>query len=373
MKIIQITNYFPPHLGGIEKVSYDVSKALSLNHNVLNLCFNDNNSYIEEICDDNLVIRCGIVGKISSQQISFTFGKVLKKLIDEFKPDVIHFHYPNPLQAYYLLKILKKNENIKLIVHHHLDITKQKILKHLFTNQTKKLLDKAVKVIATSPNYVEGSEFLTTVKDKVKIIPNTFDNELLTPSDKALSLSQDIKEKYKEKYIVFFVGRHVLYKGLIYLLKASKFLTDKYQIIIAGSGPLTKELEKYSNPIIEFVGRIDDDTKLAYLLACDCFAFPSITKNEAFGIALLEAMVVKKPAVTFRVNGSGISYVCPKGICGLEARLYDYRELASNIVRICEDKDLSLTLGENAYNRALRLFSIENFNDLLLRLYKDEI
>lgn len=373
MKIIQITNYFPPKLGGIEKVSYDVSNILSTEHNIINICFNDSNNYIEELCDNNLVIRCKKIAKISSQQISFDFSKVLKNLVNDFNPDVIHFHYPNPLQAYFLLKILKKREGIKLIVHYHLDITKQKILKHLFTNQTKKLLNRAIKVIATSPNYVEDSPFLSLVKDKVKIIPNCFNNKLLEPTDKILTLSKEIKDKYKDKHIVFFVGRHVLYKGLIYLIKATKFLSEKYQIIIAGYGELTNQLEKYTNPIIEFVGEIDDDTKLAYLLACDCFAFPSISKNEAFGIALLEAMAAKKPSVTFRVKGSGISYVCPRGICGLDARLYDYREFASNIVKICEDEHLSDKLSLNAYNRAIRLFSIESFNDLILRLYKDEI
>lgn len=373
MKILQITNYFPPHIGGIEKVSYDVANILSKEHEVVNLCFNDSKNYKEELCDDNLVIRCKVWTKISSQQISFDFKKVLKRIAREFNPDVIHFHYPNPLQAYHLLKILDKRKDIKLIIHYHLDITKQKILKHLFTNQTKKLLDRAVKVIATSPNYVEGSQFLTLVKDKVKIIPNTFNEKLLHPNDNVLKLVNEIKEKYKDKYLVFFVGRHVSYKGLIYLIKATKFLSDDYRIVIAGQGPLTFQLSQNINPIIEFIGSIDDDMKLAYLMSCDCFAFPSISKNEAFGIALLEAMVAKKPSVTFRVNGSGISYVCPKGVCGLEARLYDYRELASNITKICEDNELNEMLGANAYNRALRLFSIDNFNNLILRLYKDEI
>jgi glycosyltransferase involved in cell wall biosynthesis len=373
LKIIQITNYFPPHYGGIEKVSYDVGNILLSEHSVINLCFNDKNSYKEEISDNNLVIRCNIIGKISSQQISLNFGRVLKRIVNEFNPDVIHFHFPNPLQAYHLLRVLKKRQDIKLIVHYHLDITKQKILKHLFVNQTKKLLDRAVKVIATSPNYVEDSIFLDMIKDKVKIIPNTFNEKLLNPSENTLKMVDEIKEKYKNKHLVFFVGRHVEYKGLTYLIKASKFLSDKYQIIIAGSGPLTKELSKNTNPIIEFIGPIDDELKHAYLLACSCFAFPSITKNEAFGIALLEAMISQKPSVTFRVKGSGISYVCPNNVCGKEARLYDCKEFASNIEMLCNDQDLNKMLGLNAYNRALRLFSIEVFNEAILKLYGDEI
>ena len=202
MRIVQITNYFPPHLGGIEKVSKDVGNILSKEHNVINLCFNDKNAYKEEICDGNLVIRCNIITKISSQQISLTFGKVLKRIVDEFNPDVIHFHFPNPLQAYYLLKVLKKKNDIKLIVHYHLDITKQKYLKLLFSNQTKKLLKRAIKIISTSPNYVAGSKSLSLVKDKVKIIPNTFDEKLLTNSDEVIKLKNKIKQKYKEKKLI---------------------------------------------------------------------------------------------------------------------------------------------------------------------------
>jgi rhamnosyl/mannosyltransferase len=360
-------------MGGIEKVSYDVSKVLSTEHEVINLCFNDCNSYKEEICDDNFVVRCNIIGKISSQQISITFGKVLRRLIDEFNPLIIHFHYPNPLQAYSLLKVLKKRKDIKLIVHYHLDITKQKILKHFFVRQTKKLLNRAQKVIATSPNYVEDSPFLSLYKDKVKIIPNTYDEKLERPSLRTLKMKEKLTMKYQDKYLIFFVGRHVLYKGLIYLIKSSKFLSDKYRIIIAGTGPLTDKLKEIKSPIIEFVGQIDDEEKHAYMLACRCFAFPSITKNEAFGIALLEAMVCQKPSVTFHVKGSGISYVCPNGICGLEARLFDCRQLASNIVNLCEDQELNEILGLNASNRANRLFSIVVFNELILRLYRDEI
>ena len=41
----------------------------------------------------------------------------------------------------------------------HLDITKQKLLKKLFRGQTLRLLKRADKIVATSPNYIEGSEF----------------------------------------------------------------------------------------------------------------------------------------------------------------------------------------------------------------------
>ena len=44
------------------------------------------------------------------------------------------------------------------------------------------------------------------------------------------------------------------------------------------------------------------------------FCFPSITRNEAFGIALAEAMYCGKPAVTFTIEGSGVNFVSLDGV-----------------------------------------------------------
>lgn len=48
------------------------------------------------------------------------------------------------------------------------------------------------------------------------------------------------------------------------------------------------------------------------------FAFPSVTKNEAFGVALAEAMYCYTPAVTFTIEGSGVNWVNLNGITGIE-------------------------------------------------------
>ncbi|UKI50236.1 MAG: glycosyltransferase [Clostridium sp.] len=62
--------------------------------------------------------------------------------------------------------------------------------------------------------------------------------------------------------------------------------------MIGGHGPLTDELikEAKDDKKIIFLGKISDDDLKVYLNACDIFCFPSITKNEAFGIGLAEAM-----------------------------------------------------------------------------------
>ena len=143
-----------------------------------------------------------------------------------------------------------------------------------------------------------------------------------------------------------------------------------YKVIIIGDGYISDNM--FKSPIVEYIGNVDENVKYAYMLACKCFLHPSISKNDSYEY-LLEAMVLKKPSVTFSVFGSPTSYICPNNICSLEARLYDCRGYAKNIVKICEDEVLYDMLSINSYNRAIRLFSKDNFNEVLLRLYKDGI
>lgn len=52
---------------------------------------------------------------------------------------------------------------------------------------------------------------------------------------------EQLKEKYNNKPLVFFMGRHVPYKGLEYLIKSEAYIESDCKILIAGSGPLTEK------------------------------------------------------------------------------------------------------------------------------------
>jgi glycosyltransferase involved in cell wall biosynthesis len=225
----------------------------------------------------------------------------LKKLLNEYKPDLVHFHAPNPLVMLYLLMLLPNS--CKLIVHWHSDIVEQKMLYVFVRPLERKILKRADKIFITSPNYLGGSAPLQPVKDKVQIVASAIEPERFTIKPDEMERYLEIKAKYEGRKIIFFVGRHVPYKGLKYLLQAETFIKNDCLIIIAGSGPLTVSLKnEFDSDRIRFLGILSDlDLKL-YLNLADIFAFPSITKNEAFGLVLAEAMYCKTPAVTFTIT-----------------------------------------------------------------------
>lgn len=375
MKILQISNYYYPHIGGIEQVARDISCAIkgADKDEVKVFCFNHVKNDTFESVDGVEIVKAGTFKKIASQSLSFSYGKLLETTFDDFKPDVVIFHYPNPFGARYLLKILKKYPECKLVLYWHLDITKQKLLRVLFKKQNVALLEKAEKIIATSPFYVMGSKYLSKYKEKCTAIPCCVSKDRVAINEFSQKRANDIKESANGKTICFACGRHVPYKGMEYLVRASKLLSDDYLIYIAGQGPLTDKLKNLASgdQKLIFVGKISDEELKAYYLASDIFCFPSITKNEAFGISLAEGMYFEKPSVTFTIPESGVNFVSIGGLTGIEVENSNYVEYAKAIEKLANDKELRDRYAKSAKERVDELFTEEKFKQSILGVIEE--
>jgi len=367
-KILHIPNYYPPHIGGIEDMCRSIVLALpEFEHQVL--CFNDQKETVKELYEGIKVTRCGVWKKLFSQSVSFSFYRELKKVLKAFDPDFVHFHTPNPLSSVYLLLALPKNK--KLILHWHSDIVEQKYLYVLFQLFEKLLLRRAYRIVVTSMAYVQGSKPLRPWGNKIIAIPSTVKESNFRKRDEDENAIAEIKNRYGGKKIIFTFGRHVNYKGLPYLIEAAPLIASDAVIVIAGKGPLTGQLKESvkNRSAIYFTGRLDDDTLRHYLYASYLFAFPSITRNEAYGLAMVEAMYCGLPVVTFTIPGSGVNWVCPNGKTGLEVENRNVQAFAGAINELIHDNDLRTRLGAYAYQRATEFFVIEAIKEKLTALY----
>lgn len=370
-RILHIPNYYPPHMGGIEQTASDIVKSLDGEFEQAVVCFASGKISSEEIVGNTKVYRIGYFAKVASQALSMEYKKTLKKVIKEFQPDYIHFHYPNPLVSHILLRLLK-NSKAKLIVHWHLDILKNKLISGFFVNQNFKLLGIATKVIATSQNYVEGSTYLTLYKDKTVVIPSCMNEQRMTITDSEIDESKKIKEKYKDRIICLYLGRHVKHKGILKLIESAKNLDDRFILLIGGEGPITNQCKDIAsvNPNIEFLGPIEDSSYRSYLYACDIFCFPSYTKAEAFGLAMTEAMYYEKPIVNFTIPGSGVNFVSINNKTGLEVENSNVDAYSEAITRL-SDENLRRELGKNAKKRIMDNFTFKQFKEKILNFYKE--
>jgi len=368
-KILHISNYYPPHIGGIEDVCRSIVTGLPEYHHRV-ICFNDKKADETEIYEGITITRCGIIKKLFSQSISISYYSQLKKIFVDYKPDIVHFHAPNPLVSVYLLRLIP--ENVKFIVHWHGDIVEQGFLHTFYHPIEKKMLRRANIIIVTSPTYFYGSKPLQPWQNKIEMIPNTVNESKLQKQAGDEKAIAEIEQLYGEKRIIFTFGRHVPYKGLKYLIDAAPLILSDAVIVIAGKGPLTDELKKRAASLsnVFFTGRLSDDELRRYLYASDIYAFPSVTRNEAFGIALAEAMYCGLPAVTFTIPFSGVNWLCLKDETGLESENGNTQALADAINRLLTDDELRKELGENAARRIKANFTIDAIKEDLIKLYE---
>ena len=367
-KVLHISKYYFPFRGGTEQIAQDCVNSLMGKYEQKVFCFNDGKEDLTDEVDGIEIIRAGCFAKVASQSLSISYGKLLKKTISSFSPDIIIFHYPNPFAAIYLLRYIPTN--CKLAIYWHLDIVKQKLLKQLFIGQNKKLVQRADVLIATSPTYVDGSPWLSNARDKCVVIPNCINVERLQGSPEVDKKAAEIREQNAKKTICLAVGRHTEYKGFKYLIQAAHQLDDSFQIFITGKGEETENLkaEAGDDKKIHFLGLVDDVELKGYLTAMDIFCFPSITKNEAFGLALAEGMYYGKPAVTFTIPGSGVNYVCLNGEDGIEAPNRDVKAYADALKKLAADENMRAKMGAAGKKRIEENFLNTQFKGNILRV-----
>ncbi len=355
-KVLHISKYYYPFCGGTEQIARECASALKDRCEQKIICFNHEQGDKTDYVDGVEIIRAGCFAKMSSQSLSLSFGVLLKEALRDFAPDMIIFHYPNPFAAHYLLRHM--GPGAKLVIYWHLDIVKQVVLRKFFWLQNRSLVLRADRILATSPDYVEGSYWLSRAKDKCRVVPNGIDAGRFQKDDETLMREGQIRKENEGKIICLAVGRHTKYKGFTYLIQASRYLDDRFRFYLIGEGELTNRLKKQAegDSKIRFLGRVEDAELRAYMNAMDIFCFPSITKNEAFGLALAEAMYCGKPAVTFTIRGSGVNYVSLNGITGIEVPNRDSRAYADALRRLADAPGLRERYGKAARQRVKENF-----------------
>lgn len=352
---MHISKYYYPYIGGVENTCKYLADSFSETNDVAVVCFNESSQNIKEKVGKVTVYRVGTWVNVARQALSLAYFPILKKAIKEFQPDIIHFHWANPYPAAVLMTMIPKK--VKLVVHWHMDIIKQKKIYPFIKPVETALLKRADKILVTSPSYRDCSLPLQPFKEKVDIVQSAIEEDLFKMQSGDEERILRIKETYNEKPIVFFVGRHIQYKGLPYLIEAEKLVKSDCVFVIAGKGPLTEELKaSCKSDRVKFVGKVSDDDLRCYLYASTVLAFPSITKNEAFGLSLAQGMYCKCPAVTFTIEGSGVNWVSLKNRTCLEAPNGDVAAYAKNIDALIQDKHLHDKLAEAGYERAKEFF-----------------
>lgn len=358
--ILQIAKYYYPVEGGIETVTKYLGEGLTTFEQVV-VCFSQDGITRLDTVNGVKVYRIASSMKIASQDIAFSYYHYLKKIIYEEQPDIILLHCPNPFLYPITAKLTPKD--VKLVLLWHSDILGKGILYKMVKQFEKVILRKADLILATSPNYIHPSSPIYDYRDKTEVVANGIIKSDFVWRAGDETTVEEIRRKYHHKKIVFFVGRHAAYKGIDYLIKAEKYIQSDCVILIGGRGPETERLKAMTHSErIKFIGRIPNEYLRCYYYASDIFAFTSCTKQEAFGIALAEAMYCGSVPVTFTIEGSGVNWVSVGGETGIEVPLGDVKAYAEAIDRLLTDRDLYMKYATAGKDRVVRMFTSERAN-----------
>ena len=371
IRILQLGKFFPPDLGGMESVIYDITLGLNERKIACDvLCSNSKLAYREEILPCGAkIMRCASFGKVASTAIAPQMIFKLRKIIANY--DIIHIHLPDPMAN--LALFCANHKGKKIIIHWHSDIIKQKFLLKLYAPLQTWLLKRADSIIATTQQYADFSPTLKPFRDKIFAIPIGIDS--LFESPKTAESTESQAESRQNKKTIFALGRLVKYKGFEYLVESMRYLPD-FTLYIAGSGVEWANLKAHIKALsvvdssiknrIFLLGKVDERTKMEHLNNDSIFVLPSITRNEAFGVVQLEAMSAKMPVIATDIKGSGVSFVNLHNESGLIVPPRDAKAISEAILRVMADYT---RFSEGAQRRYLAHFTKDKMIDKIIDLY----
>lgn len=290
-----------------------------------------------------------------------------EKQLDQFKPDLIHLHSPDP-SAWSALNYAKKND-IPIMATHHTDFCQYLPYYHLdfFRHFVWYLLRKLYTQlkIVTTPSRVMGDELFNHKIPNVRVLPWGVEPDRFNPSFRSKELREKILQG--KKLILLCVCRLTWEKDLHILAQAYHLLkqrNENFVLVIAGDGPARKRLESMI-PQALFTGHLDGKQLSQLYASADIFVFPSTT--ETFGNVTLEAMASGLVPVVADAGGSKY-LVNDKN--GFLTKPKDPDDIADKVSILLENEQIRDEMRSSALAFS-KAFTWEKAFSMLLKMYQE--
>lgn len=340
--------------GGVEQSFVGYCKILNnLGYEVLAIV-GKNAPYIRDLQGLNIKV---VQVKNSLGYYDFIAISKIKKSLEEFGTKLAFAHTG---RAIVLAKkaIKKLSQRIPLIAVNHSKNVKRSIGADIVFSVNKEIFYKTVD--------------LGQAEDRSFVIPNFID--VPENQQQEFNLDNFILDK-SHPIVIGTIARLSPEKNLDFLISAIKILRDKnYQIKlkIAGSGDEEQNLKMLCHSFgleseVDFLGWVDD--KKSFFEKIDIFCLPS--REETFGIALLEAMLYNKPIIT--TNTDGAKMILKNKVSGI---LLDNSKpelladlIACAVLNFLNSPEVIFDLTTNAKRDLIKFYSTKavenNLKDLL--------
>lgn len=359
LRVLHVGKFYPPAHGGMEVFLADLvaaQRAQGIDAAVI--------VHGERQRDDpDWLLRVPVQAQLIYAPIALGFRPALARAIERFRPDLLHLHMPN--NAVFWALTLPAAGRLPWVVHWHADVVQTRmraalrLAYGLYRPFEQAVLERAERIVATSPPYLAASEPLQPWRHKCAVVP------LGLAADGAAAAGGPAADGGPPLRLLA-IGRLAYYKGFDTLIRAVAAMRD-VELQIAGDGELRGELEALvrrltppgAAPAVRLLGAVDDDSKHRLLRECDVVCLPSCERTEAFGVVLLEAMKHGRPCIASDLRGSGMPWLVAEAGAGVLAPVNDTAGWQRAIGRLQADAALRRRLGEAGRRAFVERFSID--------------
>jgi glycosyltransferase involved in cell wall biosynthesis len=384
MRILIAADLYFPVINGVATFSRNLARGLAARgHEVLVIAPSQTGRRYKEVDENYVVTRTIAVPLPLYQNIraSLTPMREVKKIIDEFDPDIIHIQmlmwigqacmkYGNKVG----IPIVSTNhampenlmDNLKLLA------PLARPINYMLRDYGRRFHSKADFVTMPTQSAIGMFRIAEKMTVPMKAVSNGIDLSRFV-DEKA---PESIYEKYdipKNLPIVTYVGRTDAEKHIWALVKAFDRVlkVKKAHLLIVGDGSdadnlkyLVKDLGIVSS--VTFTGRVPEEDLVPLHQVGTIFAMPS--PMELQSIATLEAMASGKPVVA--IDAGALSELCQNEINGYLCEQDNDEEIAEGIIKILSDDALQAKFSAESLKIAQKN-DLEHTLDQFLMIYKN--
>ncbi|MFH2059640.1 MAG: glycosyltransferase family 4 protein [Pseudomonadota bacterium] len=403
MRILQVNKFFYRKGGseaylfslidGLKDHGIDVAEFsmqdLKNRHSDYEKYFVSNIDYDNKNLLEKIKIGCKIFYSIEAR-------KKIGKLIDVYKPDLVHLHiFQHQLSPSILLEIKKRNipivytaHDLKTICPNYKMLTHDRVCEECLGHKYYKCIQNQ----CVKNSYIKSAISCTEAYlhlwlkyyDLIDLIitPSKFYRKKLIkfrfPADKVLHVPNFINEKqfvphYNNDGYFIYLGRLSEEKGILTLVDAMKSIT-RGKLIIIGTGPVKEQIISRVASLglknIELVGFQTGDALNNYISNAMFSVIPS-EWYENGPISLLESFACGRPVIGSDMGG--IPEHITHGKDGLIFEARNSKDLANKINILLNDPDLLESMAKAARKKAEELYTKNKHLKTMIRLYEQLI
>ncbi|MPY58701.1 glycosyltransferase family 4 protein [Streptomyces spongiae] len=296
--VLQITPYYPPHLGGLERVVEHLADQLGQRHDV--------RVVTTALGADGAPRRFGD-GQVTVRRhraVEFAHTALAPGLPVSLwrapRGAVLHLHCAHALMPE-LVALTARLRRQRFLLHFHLDVDASGRFGRLLPAYKKHVFGRALR---TADGVIVLTEAQGTFVKQTYGVPA--ERVFVVPNGVAPGYFMPVREAAQRPLRLLYVGRLSAQKNVARLLEAMSLLREPVRLRIVGDGELREKLQARAAELglkdVEFSGGLlGADLVRAYRDA-DAFVLPS--EKEGMPLVVLEAMAAALPVIATDVPGT---------------------------------------------------------------------